>query len=135
MKYKPYSRGASMGGETLTVIPAEAKLRPLRDQIILEPSSEVQSRYLHVVMQSHPLEGTVLAVGPGHYPKRYDHNDKHRRTKMWDSKAYIKTQVKVGDRVKLGDGEITNNGFQRFYWGDRYCIVCREADVAGVVDP
>jgi co-chaperonin GroES (HSP10) len=134
MRSKLWQRGASMGGETLTYIPASMKVRPLRDNIVLGPTSECLSRYIEVVMETLPLEGKVLAIGPGTYPKRYDHPDKHRRTQTWDSKAFLKPEVKVGDIVKLGDGEISNNGFQRFWWGDKLCLFCREADVAGIVE-
>lgn len=132
---KPYSRGARISGHTLTYIPATEVLRPLRDHIVLELEEEIQSNYVLVEMNSKPLEGTVLAIGPGTYPKRYDHYDKHKRTKMWESKAFLRTEVKVGDRVKLGDGEITNNSFQRVRWGDKHCLICREPDICGIVDP
>jgi hypothetical protein len=135
MRGKPYSRGAYQGGETLTSIPSTQKLKPLRDNLILHLTEEVVSKYILVEMTARPLEGRVLAAGPGTYPKRYDKPDKHTRTKTWDSKAFLKTEVKVGDKVKLGDGEITNNSFQRFWWGDKLCILCREADVCGIVDP
>jgi co-chaperonin GroES (HSP10) len=134
-KPKVWSRGASIGGETLTYIPDTESVRPLRDNIILEPYSEAQSRYLEVIMRAQPLEGKVLAIGPGTYPKRYDHPEKHKRSRTWDSKAFLQTEVKVGDIVKLGDGEISNNGFQRFWWGDKLCLICREADICGIVDP
>jgi len=94
---------------------------------------ELLSNVLLVRATAMPLEGTVLAVGPGTYPKRYDHPNKHVRTKMWDSKRFLKTEIKVGDRVKLGDGEITNNAFQRVRWGNKHCLICREPDICGVV--
>src|ERR1700691_1244573 len=134
MYAKPYQRGSYMGGDTLTYIPADETIRPLRDHIVLELREEVQSNYILVEMSAKPLEGVVLAVGPGTYPKRYDHPDKHTRTKMWDSKAFLRTEVKAGDTVKLGDGEITNNAFQRVRWGLRHCLICREADVCGIID-
>jgi len=134
-KSKLWQRGATLGGETLTYVPASQNIRPLRDHLILEPTSEAQSRYIEVIMAVQPLEGKVLAVGPGDHPYHYDHSEKHKRTKSWQiSTDYLKTQVKVGDTVKLGDGEISNNGFQRFWWGDKLCLICREQDIAGVVD-
>jgi co-chaperonin GroES (HSP10) len=135
MKPKLWQRGASMGGETLTHISETENVRPLRDQIILHLSEETQSRWILVRMRAMPLEGTVLAIGPGDHPYHYDHPEKHKRSKSWQiSTDYLKTEVKVGDRIKLGDGEISNNGFQRFWWGDKLCIVCSERDVAGIVD-
>jgi hypothetical protein len=136
LRTKAYARGATMGGETLTVIPETENIRPLRDHLVLEVRSEVLSRYIQVVAQVEGLEGIVLAIGPGDHPYHYDYREKHKRTKSWQiSTDYLKTTVKVGDVVKLGDGEIVNNGFQRFWWGDRLCLICREADVCGVVDP
>ena len=128
------SRGMRFGGETLNMIPAEAKLRPLRDQIVLEPEDVVYSRYLIVDHKTKPLKGKVLAIGPGHYPKRYDHAEKHKRTKTWESKVFRPTEVKVGDRVELGGAEIEGYAFEGFFWGDRYCIWCTERDVAGILE-
>jgi co-chaperonin GroES (HSP10) len=131
---KPYDRGAFFDGSSLTYIEANETIRPLRDNLIIELEEEALSAYILVAASVKPLEGIVLAVGPGTYPKRYDHPDKHKRTKVWDSKAYLKTEVKVGDRIKLGDGEITNNSFQRIRWGHRTCAIIREVDIAGIVD-
>jgi co-chaperonin GroES (HSP10) len=131
---KPYSRGSYQGGDTLTYISADEQIRPLRDHVVIELEEEIQSKYILVEMSAKPLEGVVLAIGPGTYPKRYDRPEKHLRSKIWDSKAYLATEVKVGERVKLGDGEITNNAFQRVRWGAKHCIICREVDICGVVD-
>lgn len=127
------SRGARMGGETLNFIDADTKLRPLRDQIILEPEDVVYSRYLIVEHKTKPLRGRVLAVGPGHYPTRYDHAEKHKRTKSWSSKVFQPTQVRVGDRVELGGAELEGYSFETFFWGDKLCVWCTERDVAGVL--
>ena len=128
------SRGARFGGETLTMIAADEKIRPLRDSIVLQPEDVVYSKYLIVEHKTKPLKGKVLAVGPGHYPIRYDHAEKHKRTKSWSSKVFQPTQVKVGDRVELGGAEIEGYAFEGFYWGDRYCIWCTERDVAGILE-
>jgi hypothetical protein len=122
-----------MGAETHTCLPASAKLRPLRDQLIVEPLSVVHSRHLVVLDDAKPLRGIVKAVGPGCYPKKYDHPEKHRRTKTWDSTRFLPTQVKVGDVVELGGREIGGYAFEGFFWGDVYHINCRELDVAGVL--
>jgi hypothetical protein len=79
-----------------------------------------------------PLRGLVKAVGPGCYPKRYDHAEKGKRTKMWDSKRLRKTEVKVGDVVELGGSEIGGYSFDSFYWGETLHLMCREEDVAGI---
>lgn len=124
----PHQFGHRTGGETLTFIPADAQLRPLRDQIIVEAQEWVHSDIIHMGTPQRPAKGIVLAVGPGCYPKRYDHPEKHRRTKMWDSRRFRPTDVKVGDRVELGEGF----AFEQLRWGDKLCIICREEDVCVV---
>lgn len=125
-------RGVRYGGETLTRIDASERLRPLRDTIILEPEDVIYSRYIHVEQLTKPLRGVVLAVGPGTYPKKYDHPEKHKRTKTWDSTSFLPTEVKVGDKVELGGAEIDGYAFEQFWWGDKRCLWCTERDVAGV---
>jgi hypothetical protein len=75
----------------------------------------------------------VLAVGPGHYQKKYD-GPKGKRTKSWDSKHFTPCDVRVGDVVDLGGLEIDGYLFTRVIWGSRDCVVCREADVAAVIE-
>ncbi len=105
----------------------------MRDQIIIEPLPVDHSDVLLVVEHTKPLRGIVRAVGPGHYPKQYDHPDKHRRKKMWDGKHFQPTEVKVGDVVELGGYQYGGYAFQQFMWGDKMHIICREADISGVV--
>ncbi len=131
-------RSASIGHESRTAIPADAKLRPLRDQLIIEPLHVVLSKVIVTAENAKPMRGIVKAAGPGCYPKVYDHPDKHRRTKMWDSDVFRPTQVKVGDVVELGgydrDSGMRGYAFQTFYWGDVLHLHCREEDVSLVVD-
>lgn len=127
---KTFSRGAELSHKTTTYIPAEAKLRPLRDVIIVEPLDGVVSAIIHIIEERKPVRGIVRAVGPGVYPIRYDHSDKHRRTKMWHSKAFRRTEVKIGDIVELD--VVRAQGMQTFYHGDKLHLLAREEDVAGV---
>jgi hypothetical protein len=129
---KTFSRGAELSHKTTTYIPAEATLRPLRDVIIIEPLDGVLSAIIHVIDECKPLKGIVRAVGPGCYPKRYNHSDKGKRTKMWDSRHLRRTEVKVGQTVELGGLNIGGYAFQTFYHGDKLMLICREEDVAGV---
>lgn len=130
------SQGSSAGGylsnENLEFIPADVRLRPLRDQLIVEPLDVVYSRILIVSIQSKPLRGIVRAAGPGCYPKQYDHRDKHKRTKMWDSLKFRPTEVKVGDVVQLGGAGIGGYAFEQFWWGDRVHLHCREEDICAI---
>lgn len=128
------ARGGRIGGETTTFVPADALIRPLRDQMIVEPLAVVYSRHILVDIRTKPMRGIVKAIGPGHYPKKYDHHLKHKRTKMWESKRFQPTELKVGDVVELGGAEIHGYAFETFYWGDVLHLHCREADVAGVLD-
>lgn len=125
-----FSRSAELSHKTRTEISADAKLRPLRDVIIVEPLEHNLSAVIHVINELKPVRGIVKAVGPGTYPKQYDHRDKKKRTKMWDSKAFRKTEVKVGDVVNLGGLDIGGYAFDSFYWGDKLHMICREEDVA-----
>lgn len=127
-------RSAELSQKSATRIPADQTIRPLRDQMIVEPLEIEHSDTLLVIEQTKPVRGIVKAIGPGHYPKRYDHPDKHRRTKMWDSKRFQPTEIKVGDVVELGGYDFGGYGFQQFYWGDKLHIICREADVSGIVE-
>lgn len=120
------------GGETFTGVPASCTIRPLRDQIILEPIEVTYSDTILVINETKPLKGRILAIGPGHYPKKYDHQDKGKRTKMWDSTRFRPTECKVGDIVELGGAELNGYAFETFRWGDKLCVHCREADVAAV---
>jgi co-chaperonin GroES (HSP10) len=127
-----YSRSAELSHKTSTHVPRGAKIRPLRDHIIVEPTDGSLSAIIEVVHECKPLRGIVRAVGPGHYPKKYDHREKNKRTKMWDSKHFQPTEVKVGDQVELGGLDIGGYSFQTLYWGTKLMLVCREADVAAV---
>jgi hypothetical protein len=132
---------SGMGGElsydTSTYIEPDAKIAPMHDYLVIEPLGVEHSKILAVIEHTKPLRGIVKAVGPGHYPLCYDHPDKHKRTRMWRSSVFLPTQVKVDDVVELGavkiDGRIVGYSFQQIMWGNRMHILCREADVSGVV--
>lgn len=109
------------------------RVRMTRDNMIVEPLEVEYSAIIHVIRDTKPLRGIVKAVGPGHYPKRYDHPDKAKRTKVMDGKVFQPTQVKVGDTVELGGSEIGGYAFQTVYIADKLHILCREADVCGIV--
>jgi hypothetical protein len=129
---KRYARGSRLTADTITRIDASAKIRPTFDHIVVEPLDACISSIIEVVNESKPVRGIVRAVGPGHYPKRYDHPDKHKRKKTWDSKHFRDTEVKPGDIVELGGGEIGGYSFQTFYWGDRIHLIASERDVAAI---
>lgn len=130
------TRSAELSHTSNTHVEAGLKIRPLRDQIIVEPLDVWHSDVLIVIEPTKPVRGIVKAVGPGHYPKKYDHPDKSKRTKMWDSTVFQPTQVKVGDIVNLGSPQGSRGyAFQSIMWGDKLHIICREADVALIEEP
>ncbi len=128
------TRSAELSWASLSHVAAHETIRCRRDYIVVEPLEVDHGGLLVVREHTKPLRGIVKAVGPGHYPKRYDHPDKHRRTKTWDSKAFQATEVRVGDTVELGGYEYGGYAFQTFLWGDKVHLICREADVSGVVN-
>ncbi len=130
----PYQSGARSGGDTLTFIPSDVRIRPLRDQIVVEAEDLIHSRTIHVDTRERPVKGTVLAVGPGCYPKVYDHTEKHKRTKFHYSETFRPCDVKVGDKVELGGLGQGGYAFEQIYWGDKLCVLCREEDVCAVVE-
>lgn len=131
-------RGGELTYESTTYVDPGATIRCLHDYIVVEPLGVEHSAILAVIEHTKPLRGIVKAVGPGHYPMQYNHPDKHKRTKMWRSKVFQPTQVKVGDVVELGavkiNGRFEGYSFQQIMIGSKMHIMCREQDVSGVVD-
>lgn len=129
------SHSAELSFKDRTEIPAEYKIRCLRDQMIIEPLETIYSAIIDVVHFNKPMKGIVKAVGPGHYPKLYNHRDKSKRTKMWESQIFQPTTCKVGDIIVLGGEQYGGYSFQTFYWGDKLHLICREADICYIEVP
>jgi hypothetical protein len=127
-------RSAEISWASLAHVQAHEQIHCRRDYIVVQPLEVDHGTSIIVKEFTKPLRGIVKAVGPGHYPKRYDHPDKHRRTKTWDSKTFQATEVKPGDVVELGGYEYGGYNFQTFLWGDQVHLICREADVSGVIE-
>lgn len=130
--------GTRISNQTSTYVSAEENVRPLRDQIILEPLEWNPSTVIRVAQVGKPVRGKVIAVGPGRYPIKYN-GPKGVRTKSWLGKHFIPTEIKVGDIVELGglqlgDNQFRGYNFQTFVWGTKEYLICREGDVAGIVD-
>jgi hypothetical protein len=126
-------RGARIGNECFDSIPGHFKVKPLRNQIVIEPIPWPFSDVIEVMYSGRPIRGKVLAAGPGTYPKRYN-GPKGKRSKSWDSKYFRPCDVKVGDTVQLNniteaDGSIDGMLFQTFRWGNKECTICTEDDV------
>lgn len=123
--------GARLRNEYNAFIPADEKIRPLRDQIVVEPLESNFSTIIDAQWDGEVIRGKVLAVGPGVYPKRYN-GPKGKRTKSWDSKAFRPCDVKVGDIVQLGGLEIGGYLHINCLWGHKRVVICREEDVTGI---
>lgn len=121
------------GNETLCDVPANENIRPLRDQIILEPLEWEPSKIIRVAYRGKPLRGIVRAIGPGLYRRKYD-GPKGVRTRSWLGKHFQPTELKVGDTVELGGLELGGYLFTMIRWGMKDMVICREADVAMVVE-
>lgn len=144
---RAYSPSAELTHRTTTHVAAEARIRPLRDVLIVEPLEHTMSAILAVVHEEKPLRGIVKAVGPGCYLKQYatghpptwrsPHQSvpKHERTAVRDTKIFRPTVVRVGEEVELGGADIGGYAFDSFYWGERLHLICREEDVCGVRVP
>lgn len=150
MNQSPISYGVRQGNESCTIVPEDCQIRPLRDQIVLEPLDWQPSSILHIAgTHTKPLRGLVRAVGPGCYPIRYLDKDgdllpdwkRSARRSMRFSRHFKPTTVKVGDIVELGGLELGSgtrsdpHGYlhKTIIWGTKQMVVCREEDVAFIV--
>lgn len=134
MTLEPSRGGLALSHKSGATIPASSDLRMLKDWLAIEPLDYLMSARVFVAHETKPVRGIVRSVGPGCHPKRYDKPTKHERTKMWESPAFRPTTVQIGDEVELGGIEHRGYAFQTFYWGDRLHLMCREEDIAGVVE-
>jgi chaperonin GroES len=96
---------------------AKLNLKPLADRVIIKPSeAEEKSKggiILPDIAKEKPIEGTVVAVGPGKTAE--------------DGKA-VKPEVKVGDKVLYGK----YSGTEVTVDGEEYLIM-RESDIFAVI--
>jgi chaperonin GroES len=97
---------------------SKLKLRPLGDRVWVEPIEREETTASGIVLpetaKEKPMEGRVLAVGPG------ARNDSGER---------IPLDVKVGDRVlfaKYAGTEIKQNGTRH--------LIMRESDLLAIVE-
>jgi hypothetical protein len=134
MTVRTHGRSAELSWDSLTRVPVDKQIRCRRDYMIVQPL-EIDHHVSFIVLEdTKPVRGIVKSVGPGTYPKKYDHPDKHRRTKTWDGKHFLATEVKPGDVVELGSPQDARGyNFQTFLWGDQLHLICRELDVSRVV--
>lgn len=142
MDHKIFSRGAELGYKTTICIGADEIIRPLRDEVIIEPVDGVISALILVIEEKKPISGIVRAVGPGIWLKQYaarkppvwypTHSPppKGQRTMIRDSKIFRPTVTQIGDRIELD--LVRAQALQTFYWGDKIMLMAREEDIAGI---
>jgi co-chaperonin GroES (HSP10) len=133
IEHASHGRSAELSFKDRTEFPEGTKLRMLRDQMLVEPKDQAYSAIIYCINNDKPMRGIVRAIGPGHYPKKYN-GPKGKRIKSWDSKHFQPTEVKVGDIVELGGLQYGGYSFQTVYIGNVLHLICREADVAGIVE-
>ncbi|MCF8304814.1 MAG: co-chaperone GroES [Ignavibacteriales bacterium] len=97
---------------------ADFKIKPLGDRIIVKPKEAEETTksglYLPDTAKEKPIEGTVVAAGPG---------------KTTDEGKFIALEIKVGDVVLYGK----YSGTEVKVDGVDYLIM-RESDVYGIVN-
>ena len=97
---------------------ADFKIKPLGDRVIVKPMAAEEKTKGGIILpdtaKEKPIEGTVIAVGPG------------RET---DEGKEIKMYVKEGNKVLYGKYSGTEVNIE----GDEYLIM-RESDIFGIVN-
>lgn len=97
---------------------AEFKIKPLADRVIVKPAKADEKTAGGIILpdtaKEKPIEGTVVAVGPG---------------KTSDDGKLIKPEVKVGDKVLYGK----YSGTEVTIDGEEYLIM-RESDIFGIIN-
>ncbi|MFN3871978.1 MAG: co-chaperone GroES [Ignavibacterium sp.] len=96
---------------------ADFKIKPLADRVVVKPAEAEEKTAGGIILpdtaKEKPIEGTVVAVGPG---------------KTSDDGKLIKPEVKVGDRVLYGK----YSGTEVTIDGEEYLIM-RESDIFGIL--
>ena len=96
---------------------ADFKIQPLADRVIVQPMAAEEKTKGGIILpdtaQEKPIEGTVIAVGPG---------------RITEEGKEIKMNVKEGDKVLYGK----YSGNEVNIEGNEYLIM-RESDIFGIV--
>lgn len=112
-------------------------LRPLRDKIVVKPLDWEPSKIISVVRKGRPLRGTIVAVGPGTYLKKYRKDANGQRKSFTLSPFFQRTEVKPGDVVELGGlNQFDGLGYQfaEVVLNGELHLICSEKDVCVVVE-
>lgn len=112
-------------------------LRMMGDRILLKPLDWKGSDVIVAIRHGRPVRGEVVAIGPGKWVKRYVSGKRDGKDfrRSYETKVFLKTELKPGDIVNLG-GLATFDGagyiFQEVVVGTETMLMCQEADVAVV---
>ncbi len=97
---------------------ADFKIKPLQDRVIVKPKEAEETTKGGIILpdtaKEKPIEGSVVAVGPGKYTE--------------DGKL-IEMSVKVGDNILYGK----YSGTEVTIEGTEYLIM-RESDIYGILN-
>jgi len=105
----------------------EGTLRMTGDRILVKPLDLKLSNVIIANWTGKTVRGEVVAVGPGEYPNRYN----AERSKVWKSKVFRPTEVRVGDLVELGGLDIGGYAFPRIVLNGVEHLIASEKDVCG----
>ena len=128
------SAGVKLDSLALDVVPVGARLRPLRDTIVVKVIEFGYSDIIEETYRGKPVKGEVIAVGPGSYPYQHERGDKdgERYHSVRESLRFRPTEVRVGQIVHLGGLENQGYSFQQVLIDGAKHVICSEKDVAGV---
>ena len=96
---------------------SKVKIKPLADRVLVEPAEAEEKTKGGIILpdtaKEKPVEGTVVAAGPG---------------KVSDNGDVVKMTVKVGDKVLYGK----YSGTEVTIEGEEYLIM-RESDIFAII--
>lgn len=124
--------GVRLSDRSINFVPQGRRIRPLRDQIIVKPLPLALSDTINANWDGEVVRGTVVAAGPGCYPRIHQRgfkNGQPYRT-VRQSLHFRATEVKIGDVVELGGLEIGGYLFPKVWFDGDWCVICSEQDVA-----
>jgi co-chaperonin GroES (HSP10) len=113
---------------------AQARFRPLRDQIIVKVLDLKLSDTLIANWSGSAVRGEIIAVGPGKHPSVYQSGSRDGKPykTVHDSTRFRPTEVKVGQIVHLGGMENGGYAFPKIYIDHVEHVIASERDICGV---
>ncbi len=131
------ARGINLHDRELpAIVPPGCRLRPLREQVLVKIADFQWSDVIIETYRGRPVQGTVVACGPGRYRWRHkrgkrDGKDFHT---ISESAYFTPTQVKVGDEVFLGGLEHGGLAYQQVLMDGELHVLVSDQDIATAPD-